>query len=252
MLDPGQSSASRITNPSLNLSPSPTAASIGDQKAPQSRITVMTRFNRFAFSPSRIGHLTLPVCAGLALLAAPAVEAREGEGRIAACIRQVAHGQPWLEKTLWGLRDQEAGWLGAAVRNTNGSHDLGPLQINTWWVPKIAELVGRSQADVRTWLMHDPCFNAGAARWIFLSALKDTGDFWKAVGVYHSPTGWRQRRYASSVAHHLERRFGRDIFAEPVTPISSMPERFSAVGRGEAEEPTVRVLGFGVVQTPSS
>jgi hypothetical protein len=66
------------------------------------------------------------------------------------------------------------------------AHDLGPLQINTWWVARIATLIGRPEAHVRHWLRFDPCFNAEAARWVFLTALRSSGDYWKAVGAYHS------------------------------------------------------------------
>ena len=129
------------------------------------------------------------------------------EPEIARCIKLAAGGRPWLERTLWGLRDQEGGWIGAEVVNTNGSHDLGPLQINTWWVPKLARLLGRDTVQVRQWLRDDACFNAQAARWIFLSGLRASGDYWKAVGTYHSPTAWRQNRYALAVADRLELRF---------------------------------------------
>ena len=150
----------------------------------------------------------------MALYTTPAFSksSNEEELRIAACILQASLGQPWLEKTLWGLRDQEAGWVGAEVRNSNGSHDLGPLQINSWWTPRIAALVGRSPVQVRHWLRFDPCFNAEAARWIFLSALRSTGNYWKAIGVYHSPTTWRQIRYRSSVARHIRTRYGDAAF----------------------------------------
>lgn len=135
---------------------------------------------------------------------------------IAQCIRLAAGGKLWLEKTLWGLRDQEGGWVGAAVKNANGTRDLGPLQINSWWVPRIAVLVRRPTEHVTHWLRNDPCFNAQAARWIFMTALATTGDYWKAIGVYHSPTQWRQRRYAASVAGKLQRRFGIDLFGHPI------------------------------------
>ncbi|MFA7587790.1 MAG: lytic transglycosylase domain-containing protein [Novosphingobium sp.] len=139
--------------------------------------------------------------------------APEESAELARCIRIVARGHGWLEKTLWGLRDQEAGWLGAEVANTNGTHDLGPLQINSWWVPRIARRVGRPEQKVRYWLQHDACFNVEAARWIFLSGLRMTGDYWKAIGIYHSPTTWRQRAYAAKVANHLRARFGPHIFS---------------------------------------
>lgn len=144
---------------------------------------------------------------------AVAKQTRQEDPRIVSCVRQAAHGRDWLEKTLWGLRYQEAGWLGAEVANSNGTHDLGPLQINSSWVPRIARLVGRPEAQVRYWLRYDACFNADAARWIFLSALQASGDYWKAVGIYHSPTGWRQRAYAAKVAGHMRRAFGPNVFA---------------------------------------
>lgn len=143
------------------------------------------------------------------------------EERVGRCIRIAARGSAWLERTLWGLRDQEGGWVGAAVRNTNGSKDLGPLQVNSWWAPRIAAMVGRPTEHVRHWLQNDPCFNVQAARWIFLTGLAATGNYWEAVGTYHSPTRWRQRSYAQSVAAHLRMRFGADAFAAAAGPAAS-------------------------------
>lgn len=135
------------------------------------------------------------------------------EAALGECIREAAQGKAWLERTLWALRDQEAGWLGAQVANSNGTHDLGPLQINSSWVPRLGKLTGRAEPVIRAWLAGDACFNVRAARWIFLSGLAASGDYWKAVGMYHSPTLWRQRRYALSVAKHLRRRFGDRVFS---------------------------------------
>jgi hypothetical protein len=134
------------------------------------------------------------------------------EAEIARCIHDAALGADWLEKTLRGLREQEAGWLGAEVPNTNGTHDLGPLQINSWWAPRIARMLGKPEHQVRYWLRYDACFNAQAARWIFLSGLAVSGDYWTAVGAYHSPTPWRQQAYAAKVAGHMRRLFGTRPF----------------------------------------
>ncbi len=136
------------------------------------------------------------------------------ERSIAGCIRQAAGGRVWLERTLWGLRDQERGWIGAEVANTDGSHDLGPLQVNSQWVAKIAAMTRREGSDVRRWLIHDACFNVNAARWIFLSALKASGDYWRAIGIYHSPRAPRGRRYALAVGGKLRRRFGPEVFRD--------------------------------------
>lgn len=143
------------------------------------------------------------------VVASPVLAADRSSGNeIARCIHKAARGSVALEKTLWGLRDQEGGWIGAEVPNRDGSHDLGPLQINSWWVSRLAALLSRPDAKVRHWLRFDACFNADAARWIFMSGLAVTRDYWTAVGVYHSPNKGRQRRYAAKVAVHLEKRFG--------------------------------------------
>lgn len=122
------------------------------------------------------------------------------EAIIVMCVERASSGRNWLRQTLMALRKQEGGWIGAEVRNENGTYDLGPMQVNSWWVPRIARSIARNESQVRAWLRDDACFNVDVARWIFLSALRDTGDFWKAVGTYHSPTRWRQVRYARSVS----------------------------------------------------
>ena len=176
-------------------------------------------------SRGRIALLILRAASLVLAITMPAqpVQAQASERRttdeptLAACITRSAGGRRWLERTLWGLRDQEGGWVGAEIANSDGSHDLGPLQVNSWWVSRLAAVTGRPKADVRHWLKQDACFNVDAARWIFLSALALTRDYWKAVGVYHSPTAWRQQRYTSSVVGHLQRRFGKEIFAVGAT-----------------------------------
>lgn len=89
---------------------------------------------------------------------------RSSEDEISRCIHRAARGSATLEKTLWGLRDQEGGWIGAEVPNRDGSQDLGPLQINSWWVPRLAALLSRPEENIRHWLRFDVCFNVESAR----------------------------------------------------------------------------------------
>lgn len=155
-------------------------------------------------------------------LEARGVQPQPGDERIvAACITRSSSGRAWLEKTLWGLRDQEGGWIGAEVANSDGSYDLGPLQVNSWWVPRLASLTGRPERHIRQWLKQDACFNVEAARWIFLSGLAATRDYWRAIGRYHSPTMWRQNRYAQNVVLRLKHRFGPRIFQKPQRAMES-------------------------------
>lgn len=163
----------------------------------------------------RLSCALMSVAIALQPCSAGAIPMTTGESEIARCIVSAANGRVWLERTLWGLRDQEAGWIGAEVRNSNGTHDLGPLQVNSWWVQRIANLSGHRPEFIRAWLTNDACFNVRTASWIFLSGLAASRDYWQAIGTYHSPTRWRQLRYAHAVAAHLRRRFGEQVFATP-------------------------------------
>ncbi len=184
------------------------------------------RVKEAVMTANRLYWISMMVTA-VALSPASATFARakstDGEVRIAQCIRAASGGRQWLERTLWGLRDQEGGWIGAEVKNSDGSHDLGPLQVNSWWVGKIASMTGRSPEIIRWWLANDACFNVDAARWIFISGLHATGDYWKAIGKYHSPTLWRQRRYANAVSEHLRRRFGANLFSRRASVTGPSP-----------------------------
>jgi hypothetical protein len=157
-----------------------------------------------------VGIFAMPASARISV--PPSTDAQEL--LIGQCIRHHSEGRRWLAHTLFALRQKEGGWIGAQVRNSNGSFDLGPMQVNDWWVPKIAALIDRDVVSVRNWLTDDPCFNVGAAKWIFLSALSQTKDYWQSIGVYHSPNRRRQIAYARDVARLL-RVMPRTVAARP-------------------------------------
>lgn len=194
---------------------------------------------------SRVGFAVLVLISSVgALLDSPAMAAPPSEDqRIADCIGSETAGRPWLYKTLWGIRDQEAGWIGAEVRNRNGTTDLGPFQINDSWIPPLARLLSREPADIRRWLRDDACFNVRAAIWILLGAYRRHGEFWNAVGRYHSPSRQRQNQYELAVARHLIRRFGHSIFQGDGAAVSG--------ARSGASPPTqdtpTKIFGFGLL-----
>lgn len=158
------------------------------------------------------------------------------ERRIAVCIHASVRGHAWLERTLWALRDTEGGWIGAAVPNRNDSYDLGPMQVNSWWVSKLAMVLDRSGERVTGWLRTDPCFNVEVARWIFLSALAQSRDFWTAVGLYHSRNLDLRTAYARDVWRRYNRRFVQDRMAATHIPArpSAEPLASAMVARAYA------------------
>lgn len=149
----------------------------------------------------------------LMLLGAGSAPVRAAPSDVGACIRISSGGRAWLQKTLWGLYDQERGWPGAEIGNRNGTVDLGPLQVNSLWVPILASKLRHGPEDVRRWLRDDTCFNVGVAAWIFISGFRQTSDYWTAVGTYHSRTRSRADAYARGVASRLRRRYGNGVFS---------------------------------------
>ena len=90
---------------------------------------------------------------------------------------------------LVGIHQVEGGAVGQSVGpNSNGSYDLGPMQINTLWVPLLAEKWGVSESTALRWVRDDPCTNMGVSAWILRTHMNETGSLAKAIAHYHSRT----------------------------------------------------------------
>lgn len=112
------------------------------------------------------------------------------------------------------IMDVEGGTEGRVSYNTNGSYDIGPMQINSIWLADVEKRGGSLQL-----LLHHRCANIHFGTWLLSRELGgidplriDTGSFWRAVGNYHSRTpehnaaysqkvwlAWRKRLMAASV-----------------------------------------------------
>lgn len=125
-----------------------------------------------------------------------------------ACIRVVAQAYQLEPELLSGILFVEGGRKGMANRNTNGSYDYGPAQINSAWLGK-TKAVGIGANE----LQHDPCKNLWAAGWIMRRCLsKFSASFWHGVGCYHTGENpkteaqlKRQREYAAKVHRAVNR-----------------------------------------------
>lgn len=88
----------------------------------------------------------------------------------------------------------ENGRNGLAKRNSNGSYDYGPLQINSWWLPTLRRY-GITQHDIQ----FNPCINVTVGTWILAQAITETRFLQKGVGNYNSHTPVLNQRYANQV-----------------------------------------------------
>lgn len=88
----------------------------------------------------------------------------------------------------------EGGRVGTISKNTNGTYDLGIMQINTIWLDKL------NKYGI-TWkeLVYDPCVNIHVGAWILGNEIKKSDNVWQGVGNYHSRTPKFHERYKAKV-----------------------------------------------------
>ena len=91
----------------------------------------------------------------------------------------------------------------ALNRNANGSVDVGLMQINSLWFPRLAEM-GIEPEDL--W---DECTSVHVGAWVLAGYIRRFGYNWRAVGAYNagpssSPESELKRKeYAQRVFHNL-------------------------------------------------
>ena len=118
---------------------------------------------------------------------------------LAACLMLASQTYSVPPAVLVGIYKAEGGKVGQEVMNTNGSADLGPMQINTIWLPDLARRWGVNENVARKWVRDDACTNVGVAAWILKSHLDETKSLSKAIAHYHSRTPRYGSRYQKRV-----------------------------------------------------
>jgi hypothetical protein len=92
-------------------------------------------------------------------------------------------------RVLPAIQAVEGGRPALIQTNTNGTADLGVMQINTIWVAPLARYAHMPGAAVVDRLLHDPCFNIAASAAIMRVYLNESrGNLMVAIGYYHSHT----------------------------------------------------------------
>lgn len=125
-----------------------------------------------------------------------------GQAGQADCVQLTADRFGLPVSIIQAILKVEGGRVGQAVRNSNGTEDLGPMQINTVWLPRLAEY-----GVTRRQLQHDRCVNILVGTWILASQLQAAKEMegpaqrrlWWGIGAYHSRTPQHNVKYALKV-----------------------------------------------------
>jgi hypothetical protein len=120
---------------------------------------------------------------------------------LVACMTLASSLNGLPEKLLPAIHTIEGGKPGSIATNKNGTQDFGVMQINSSWLPTLADGLGKSQGEIRSALINDGCFNIQIAGFIVKHNLDTArGDVWKGVGLYSSHTPTLNLIYQAKVA----------------------------------------------------
>jgi hypothetical protein len=113
------------------------------------------------------------------------------------CVNQSSKSYSLTPVMLKTIIAVEGGKVGTVSPNSNGSYDLGVMQVNTLHLPDIKSNLGYDWKD----LVFDPCKNIQAGSWILSQRLSEVpGKPWLAVGNYHSKTPELRTKYLRKIA----------------------------------------------------
>lgn len=122
------------------------------------------------------------------------------------CVQEAAARYGVDVRLVEAILHVEGGRVGLRKANANGTHDLGPMQINTSWLPQL-----RALGVEESHLLRDYCSNVAVGTWILARELKagnaspNTPGYWQSVGRYHSRTPARNARYAVKVWYRAKK-----------------------------------------------
>lgn len=126
----------------------------------------------------------------------------------AACLVMASQTYQVPPQVMVGILHVEGGRIGQEVGpNVNGTYDLGPMQVNTRWIPELARYWKVDNKTARKWLRDDGCVNVHVAAWILRQKLEEAnGNLYNGIARYHSATPYLGTRYATKVVKAMERK----------------------------------------------
>jgi hypothetical protein len=114
------------------------------------------------------------------------------------CLNEAAEIFHVPAKLLISILNTEQGKVGITVKNHNGTYDIGPMQINSSWVPTLKKY-GISEYQLK----YDSCINIKVGAWIAAKAIASENNLLIGIGDYNSHT----QRYNQNYSHKVRVNF---------------------------------------------
>lgn len=116
------------------------------------------------------------------------------------CFMAEARRQSLEPHKLLAVLKAEGGRIGTFRANTNGSYDIGPMQVNTVHLDEMGRVFKVHRSQLAQMLGYDGCFNVSVGAWLLRQKTNEAGgDFWYGIGRYHSKTQSKSTKYILKV-----------------------------------------------------
>ncbi|MCA8017917.1 lytic transglycosylase domain-containing protein [Burkholderia metallica] len=168
-----------------------------------------------------IHRATLKIASAIALSCTLAGVAR------ADCLDDAAAFQHVSVSLMRGIAQVESGMNPNAINtNTNGTVDIGLMQINSTWLPTLA------REGITRESLFDACTNAYVGAWILSQNIRQLGPNWNAIGAYNSASPDKRLAYARKVYDAI-----RTMPDSPDTPMPILPPSFTPPQQAQTYNP---------------
>ncbi|HDR9507196.1 lytic transglycosylase [Burkholderia cepacia] len=156
----------------------------------------------------------------------------------ADCLDDAAAFQHVSVALMRGIAQVESGMNPNAVNtNTNGTVDIGLMQINSTWLPTLA------REGITRESLFDACTNAYVGAWILSQNIRQLGPNWNAIGAYNSASPDKRLAYARKVYDAI-----RTMPDSPDTPMPILPPSFTPPQQNQAYNPFASLSVFAPQQ----
>jgi soluble lytic murein transglycosylase-like protein len=110
------------------------------------------------------------------------------------CINEAAIEYHLPAKLIISVLEVEQGKVGQTTKNTNGTYDIGPMQINSTWLSEL-NTYGITQHDIQ----YDACKNVRVGAWILSKKIAARNDILVGIGDYNSHTPKYNKAYSLQI-----------------------------------------------------
>ncbi len=124
---------------------------------------------------------------------------------LAECIFAAAQTYVIPPSVLLGILNVEGGRIGQTTQKADNSYDLGPMQINSSWIPELASYWGIPQPRALQEVSDDACINIGVGAWLLRKKMNDSDSLYQGIASFYSSSPEQGHDFQKKVVEAMQR-----------------------------------------------